>query len=856
MPILLTVLGINYQQPVFAQWGTFEGIRVDRNGIANGQHSSSFSLPGITFGNASSNSGEGIGSKRNAGTYQNGLDFFTNYMRRFNITNDGLVNIGAVNTAAPNTNANLEIQATGSNIAFRAYPFTGTFNRSVMISGPAGRPGITFDEVGNKYDIRAYNNGLEINKNGSGIGLGSRFIWDAVYGVGFELGNAYNTSLLNKYSMFVEKGIKSNLINTNNIGIGTTNPVSAIDIIDNSLANPAIKIVSGNKQSIVSLTDQTLPTYVPTVNTGMLIQRTLNNNVSAAYMVGTNNVLRLQTDQVDNTSNGTGLISQAGVFRTTGLSAGTFTAVDAWAKNGATCYGIKSEAGDPFQCSNLSYGGYFKSFGNTSYGIYAEGVGCSGSSNAWAAYLKGKTEINAIAPNTSGLKFTQLTLASPSLAPNGKSLSVDATGQVILVDNCCVNGGTNYTAGAGINIAAGVISNTSPSKWVASGNDIYNGNSGNVGIGTTAPTSRLHTVTNNQLTGFTSENNVSNSAAMAIYGKANTTAGQGTGGAFEGSNSGVYAAAETDLDQLQPSQAGSPIYDLKGVEAYANDYGTNNGQITYGVKSQAFTSSSNATAIGLYGFAMNSANSSNDYAVYADGDIITTGVPTGFSDARLKTDVNSISNALDIVNQLDAKTYHYRKDGRFATTSLPSVKSYGFIAQELEKVLPEAVKEAPLFFHDKDKRNNQSENYKSVNYIALIPILSQAIKEQQTEIKEQQQMIDELKNMVNSLTSQDVKKSIQDADLSRTQDGVTLSQNVPNPFSANTKISYSIPSSYQSAKLGVYDLNGHELKLIDLTSAKGDVIIEGGHLQAGMYLFSLIVDGKTLATKKMTLTSH
>lgn len=642
MPILLTVLGINAQQSAFAQWGTFEGIRIDRNGIANGQHSSSFSLPGITFGNSNFNSGEGIGSKRNAGTYQNGLDFFTNYIRRVNITNNGLVNVGAVNVGFPNIDANLEVQTSASsNTAFRVFPLFGDFTKSISItktgSGAAGtNAGISFQGgslLSNRFELRATPNGIEIADYGTPTGnlLTSKFKFDNIYGMILE---------------------------------------------------------------------------TPTV----LLKNFVNG-------IGTN-----------------------------------------------------------------------------------------------------------------------------------KYLTTDATGRVITA-TLPSGSGTTYTAGTGISITGGVIANTSPSKWVANGANIYNGNSGNVGVGTNAPTARLHAVTSNQLTGFSSENNLANSAAMAIYGKANTTAGQGIAGAFEGSNSGVYAAAETDLDQLQPSQAGSPIYDLKGVEAYANDYGVVDSRITYGVKSQAFTSSTNAIAIGVYGFADNSANSSNDYAMYADGDIITTGVPIGFSDARLKTDVNSISNALNLVNQLDAKTYHYRKDGRFATTHLPKEKSYGFIAQELEKVIPEAVKEAPLFFHDKDKRNNTSENYKSVNYIALIPILSQAIKEQQ-------QMIDELKTMVNALSSNDVMKATQDIQHDELSSGVTLSQNVPNPFSANTKISYSIPSSYQSAKLGVYDLNGHELKLIDLKTASGEVIIEGGHLQAGMYIYSLIVDGKTLATKKMTLTSH
>ncbi|MBK8684776.1 MAG: T9SS type A sorting domain-containing protein [Bacteroidetes bacterium] len=83
----------------------------------------------------------------------------------------------------------------------------------------------------------------------------------------------------------------------------------------------------------------------------------------------------------------------------------------------------------------------------------------------------------------------------------------------------------------------------------------------------------------------------------------------------------------------------------------------------------------------------------------------------------------------------------------------------------------------------------------------------------------------------------------------------TLTQNVPNPFTTDTRISYTIPFQYQSAKIGVYDLNGQELKLLTLNAPIGEVIIQGGKLKPGMYIYTLIVDGKTLSSKKMTLTS-
>ncbi|MBK8146463.1 MAG: T9SS type A sorting domain-containing protein [Bacteroidetes bacterium] len=143
--------------------------------------------------------------------------------------------------------------------------------------------------------------------------------------------------------------------------------------------------------------------------------------------------------------------------------------------------------------------------------------------------------------------------------------------------------------------------------------------------------------------------------------------------------------------------------------------------------------------------------------------------------------------------------------------------------------------------------NVERDEYLSVNYIALIPVLTQAIKEQQSQIEE-------LKNTISKLQNQPT--STQEVDLNSTTLGVALSQNVPNPFTTDTRITYAIPYTFKVAKLGVYDLNGQELKLVALTATTGAVVIQGGNLKPGMYIYTLIVDGKTVASKKMTLTSN
>ncbi len=85
------------------------------------------------------------------------------------------------------------------------------------------------------------------------------------------------------------------------------------------------------------------------------------------------------------------------------------------------------------------------------------------------------------------------------------------------------------------------------------------------------------------------------------------------------------------------------------------------------------------------------------------------------SDRRFKSDISELSTAMDAIKQIQSVRYKW-KDRPGDTNP-----HYGFIAQDLETVLPEMV-------------HTDSEGYKSVRYIEIIPILVNALKEQQKEI--------------------------------------------------------------------------------------------------------------------------
>lgn len=149
---------------------------------------------------------------------------------------------------------------------------------------------------------------------------------------------------------------------------------------------------------------------------------------------------------------------------------------------------------------------------------------------------------------------------------------------------------------------------------------------------------------------------------------------------------------------------------------------TSNGSDTYwstvsggGANGTSIALNANTTDTATYYFPMSNSSS----GTWSNGVVSNTGlyfVPStgtlsatifnSLSDLEYKTDVEPINNAVGILKQLDGVSFKWKKTGH---------KSYGVIAQEVEKILPEIV----------DINND----VKSVNYQALIGFLIEAVKE-------------------------------------------------------------------------------------------------------------------------------
>lgn len=121
---------------------------------------------------------------------------------------------------------------------------------------------------------------------------------------------------------------------------------------------------------------------------------------------------------------------------------------------------------------------------------------------------------------------------------------------------------------------------------------------------------------------------------------------------------------------------------------------------------------------------------SDAFTVWFNGDATLAGNLNINSDARLKANIVSLGATLSKLLQIDGKSYTMKKDES-------KKQKIGLLAQDIEKVFPELVSE--------------SNGIKSVNYQGIVPILINALKEQDEKMKVQQSQIDKLENLVQEL---------------------------------------------------------------------------------------------------------
>ena len=311
-----------------------------------------------------------------------------------------------------------------------------------------------------------------------------------------------------------------------------------------------------------------------------------------------------------------------------------------------------------------------------------------------------------------------------------------------------------------------------------------------------------------------------------------------------------------------------PTSSIYAICGYANTLGTSNYPIESiaGVYGKAFRHYSLANTfsagvagvahsyggIGVYGgisysMELPTSFSGGTYAGYFDGSTKVIGTLTctsltQTSDARTKHDITYLrDNTLGSIMQLKPISFYYNTDDKLfnaAYVESPAAKQmhYGFIAQELQEVLPDIV------YMGQD-------SLLSVNYMELIPLLVQTVQNQETRI-------DELERKIATLTSQvSANKAPQNVKNDNIATQAVLYQNTPNPFAQDTRIAYDLPLTTHEATLYIYDANGLQLESYPIREfGENSITISGGHLPAGIYLYSLVADEQVIDTKRMILT--
>ena len=165
-----------------------------------------------------------------------------------------------------------------------------------------------------------------------------------------------------------------------------------------------------------------------------------------------------------------------------------------------------------------------------------------------------------------------------------------------------------------------------------------------------------------------------------------------------------------------------------GVYTKASDYGS----LAIGhynlLGSTATTSNnefSSANTAFVVGNGTDENNRADAFVVMFNGNATLAGNLSVNSDARLKSNIISLGSTMSKLLEIDGKSYIMKRDEN-------KEQKIGLLAQDIEKVFPELVSE--------------SNGIKSVNYQGLVPVLINALKEQDVKMKEQQMEIESLRD--------------------------------------------------------------------------------------------------------------
>lgn len=274
---------------------------------------------------------------------------------------------------------------------------------------------------------------------------------------------------------------------------------------------------------------------------------------------------------------------------------------------------------------------------------------------------------------------------------------------------------------------------------------------------------------------------------------------------------------------------------------------------------------------GLYG--------SPTFFVYGYGRVYSKGYST-LSDSTQKENIKPIDNALSNLRKINGIKFNYidkadkkgnnqnrnvNQDNLIIESKDKQKKhkktEIGLLAQNVANIFPEAV-------------DTLEDGRLTITYDAMVGVIIEAVKEQQIQIEtlqglayaQEQDIValkKELKDCcnVNKNNSKLKSGSIASDGLSEENQilkkSAELFENSPNPFTLDTEIRCFIPEDSENAIIIIHDLQGVEIESHPVNN-KGycSINISGSKLNAGMYVYTLVVDNKIIDSKRMLLTAE
>jgi Chaperone of endosialidase len=170
------------------------------------------------------------------------------------------------------------------------------------------------------------------------------------------------------------------------------------------------------------------------------------------------------------------------------------------------------------------------------------------------------------------------------------------------------------------------------------------------------------------------------------------------------------------------------LYDANNNDNQYYGFGINSGMLRYQVDAVA--------AEHTFYAGTGAGTSQYVFAIHGDGNIFAPGTFTSTSDARLKKNITPLGSSLAKLSQLNGYTYNWLSPTRDQRQQI------GLLAQEVQKVYPQLVTEL---------KGDNNETTLGINYLGLIPVLLEGMKEQQKQLEQQQKQMDEQRKMIEQL---------------------------------------------------------------------------------------------------------